>query len=78
MELGEGSLHEHAAIVSIINKYNWHRVALVGKDYKNLPAEYNHFESAADAKEWYHLQKFENAQVLVKGSRSMEMEKVIE
>jgi UDP-N-acetylmuramoyl-tripeptide--D-alanyl-D-alanine ligase len=78
MELGEGSLQEHAAIVSLINKYPWHKVALVGKDYKSLPAGIAHFESAAEAKEWYQAQRFENAQVLVKGSRSMQMEKVIE
>jgi UDP-N-acetylmuramoyl-tripeptide--D-alanyl-D-alanine ligase len=53
-------------------------VVLVGKDYLDLPQGFIHFSSTAEAKEWYQLQKFENAQVLVKGSRSMEMEKVIE
>jgi UDP-N-acetylmuramoyl-tripeptide--D-alanyl-D-alanine ligase len=78
MELGEGSVKEHAAIVNLITKYNWHKVALVGKDYLNLPADFIHFDSSAEAKEWYQKAKFENTQVLVKGSRSMEMEKVIE
>ena len=78
MELGEGSQEEHAAIVSLINRYTWHNVVLVGKDYLNLPHGFIHFSSTAEAKDWYQHQKFENAQVLVKGSRSMEMEKVIE
>ncbi len=78
MELGEGSVKEHSAIVDLINKYSWHNVALVGKDYQSLPAGIAHFESATEAKEWYQAQQFENAQVLVKGSRSMQMEKVIE
>jgi UDP-N-acetylmuramoyl-tripeptide--D-alanyl-D-alanine ligase len=78
MELGEGSIKEHAAIVDIINQYQWHKVALVGKDYEDLPDGIAHFNDATEAKQWYQAQGFENAQVLVKGSRSMQMEKVIE
>ena len=78
MELGDGSVKEHAAIVGMIKNYQWHKVVLVGKDYGNLPPEFIHLDSSAEAKAWYQSQKFENAQVLVKGSRSMEMEKVIE
>lgn len=78
MELGEGSLQEHAAIVNLINKYQWYRVALVGNDYRSLPNGFAHFNNSADAREWYRAENFENAQVLVKGSRSMQMEKVIE
>ncbi len=78
MELGQSSGEEHAEIVKLILKYNWQNVVLVGKDYSNLPGNFLHFTNAGQAKEWYRLQNFENAQVLIKGSRSMQMEKVIE
>ncbi|HSN60831.1 MAG TPA: UDP-N-acetylmuramoyl-tripeptide--D-alanyl-D-alanine ligase, partial [Ferruginibacter sp.] len=78
MELGDSSLKEHQDIISLILKYHWHGVVLVGKDYINLPKNFIHFTNSSDAKEWYQQQKFENAQVLIKGSRSMQMEKVLE
>ncbi len=78
MELGEESLHEHENLVKLINQNQWHKVVLVGKDYKDIPAGFIHFNNATEAKEWYRQQGLTNAQVLIKGSRSMQMEKVLE
>jgi len=78
MELGESSLDEHKEIVNLIAKYPWENIVLVGKDYTNLPGNFIQFNNSSEAKSWYQQQKFENAQILVKGSRSMQMEKVIE
>jgi UDP-N-acetylmuramoyl-tripeptide--D-alanyl-D-alanine ligase len=77
MELGDESEREHAQIVDIISKYTWKKVALAG-NYKELPAGYEHFDSSAEAAEWFKSQHFEHAQILVKGSRSMQMEKILE
>ncbi len=78
MELGNESLYEHEALVKLINKSQWHKVVLVGKDYKDLPTGFIHFENTAEAKTWYKEQQFKDVQVLIKGSRSMQMEKVLE
>lgn len=78
MELGADSILEHRALVELILKSNWKEVVLVGKDYLNLPAGFHHFESASDAGKWFREQHFKGIQVLVKGSRSMLMEKVLE
>ncbi|HMJ48570.1 MAG TPA: hypothetical protein VK498_14655, partial [Ferruginibacter sp.] len=78
MELGDASDEEHEILVSLISKYNWHAIALAGNNYKNLPAGIHHFNTSTEARNWYRQQQFENVQVLIKGSRSMEMEKVIE
>jgi UDP-N-acetylmuramoyl-tripeptide--D-alanyl-D-alanine ligase len=78
MELGDESLAEHAGIIDLIKQYNWLAVALVGGDYANINNPYHNFNNAAGAKEWLQQQQFTNAMLLVKGSRSMQMEKVLE
>jgi len=78
MELGTDSLKEHKAIVDLIASKNWRQIVLVGKDYVNLPSGFLHFASSLEAKEWYKQQEFNNTLILIKGSRSMQMEKIIE
>jgi UDP-N-acetylmuramoyl-tripeptide--D-alanyl-D-alanine ligase len=77
-ELGEQSKHEHQAIVQLINKHNWKDVVLVGGDFLKINHPFQQFENAEQARTWFRLQKFENTTLLVKGSRSMQMEKVLE
>jgi len=36
------------------------------------------FQNAEEAKEWFRKQHFENMHILIKGSRSMKMEKILE
>ena len=40
MELGEESEQEHAAIISLIDKYKWEAVVLVGKNFQELQHKY--------------------------------------
>ncbi len=77
MELGRESVYEHAALVSLIDQHTWQAVVLVGGDFKNLEHSYNYFDTAAEAKEWLDKKAFENSTILIKGSRSMQMEKVL-
>ncbi len=78
MELGEASEKEHAAIVDIIAAYPWQKVVLAGEKYKDLPAGFLHFNTSAEAADWFKNAGIEHAQILVKGSRSMQMEKILE
>lgn len=78
MELGEESLEEHKAIVELIKKYNWKEVALVGGDFLKLSHPFLSFENSLKAKEWFTSKKFENSFILLKGSRSMQMEKILD
>ena len=78
MELGNESIEEHKSLVELINKFTWRKVILVGKDFKDLPADFIHFDDVAAARNWYREQDFKNTQILIKGSRSMQMEKVLE
>ncbi len=78
MELGSESIAEHQSIINLIDKYKWQNVVLVGGDYKKLNHNYINFDDSLQAKEWLTQQQFINVQMLVKGSRSMKMERVLE
>jgi UDP-N-acetylmuramoyl-tripeptide--D-alanyl-D-alanine ligase len=76
-ELGSDSLEEHKELVRLIEKYSWKNVVLVGGDFAKVLHSYIYFNNALEAKEWYRQQHFTNTTVLVKGSRSMQMEEVL-
>ena len=76
-ELGEESLDEHRGIIGLIGQHPWKEVILVGGDFLKIHSSYKTFSSAQDAAKWYSGQKFEDTHFLVKGSRSMQMEKVL-
>ncbi|HVX49823.1 MAG TPA: cyanophycin synthetase, partial [Chitinophagaceae bacterium] len=78
MELGEDSKQEHAALIKLIEGHSWLAVVLVGGDFKYVSHPFIYFDNSAEAGEWLKAQHFENTTLLVKGSRSMQMEKVLE
>jgi len=77
-ELGKETEHEHALIINLISKFKWDDVILVGEHFKKLNPPYKIFSSSNDAKEWFKQQDIQNSSILIKGSRSTQMEKVIE
>ena len=78
MELGKESKKEHADLISLVNQFKWEKVVLVGKNFNELDHDYINYENSSQAKEWLEVQHFENTMMLIKGSRSMQMEKVLE
>ncbi len=78
MELGEESITEHESIIHLLQQYNWTRVVLVGGDYAKIAHQYIFFENSDKARDWFEQQQFKNSYILIKGSRSMKMEKVLE
>jgi UDP-N-acetylmuramoyl-tripeptide--D-alanyl-D-alanine ligase len=78
MELGPESLQEHEGIIALIKSFQWEAVVLVGGDFAKLKTDFIYLNKSEEAKAWYHQQGFENAYLLVKGSRSMQMEKIIQ
>jgi len=78
MELGNESIAEHRSIINLIDQYHWKAVVLVGGDFKNIIHEYLFFQKAEEAKEWLQKQAYNGVKLLVKGSRSVQMEKILE
>jgi UDP-N-acetylmuramoyl-tripeptide--D-alanyl-D-alanine ligase len=76
-ELGDESLDEHKIIVELIRQSHWKNVVLVGGDFLKIDHPYISFSKATEAKEWLNQQHFENTHLLIKGSRSMQMENVL-
>lgn len=77
-ELGEESLDEHKALVEEINHHHWKQVVLVGGDFLKFKHPFLTFENSVQATEWYKQQKYTDSHILIKGSRSMKMEKILE
>lgn len=77
MELGTDSLDEHRAIVDLIKKYDWQEVVLVGGDFLKIDHPFTKMNSSAEAAAWYRSRGFNDTYFLIKGSRSMQMEKVL-
>jgi len=78
MELGEESLAEHKALLDMIANYEWKAVVLVGGDFSKIKNPYINFSTSSEAKEWFNKQHFKDSTILIKGSRSVQMEKVLE
>lgn len=77
-ELGEESEAEHRSIIELIQQYTWTNVALVGGDFEKIKHPFIKFNTAVEAGKWLKGLNLKDAYLLVKGSRSMQMEKVLE
>lgn len=77
-ELGSESLDEHKQLVDLIGQYKWNEVVLVGGDFLKIEHPFKQFNSSVEAGGWLKRQSFGDAYFLIKGSRSMQMEKVLE
>lgn len=79
LELGEESPAEHQAIVKLVNESGFDRVIFVGPDFKMAAGEkFPCFNNSDEAREWLLKQEVKNFTILVKGSRGIKMEKVLE
>jgi UDP-N-acetylmuramoyl-tripeptide--D-alanyl-D-alanine ligase len=77
-ELGTESMAEHQAIIDQLQHNNWQRVVLVGGDFLKMNHPFLSFENSDKAREWFDKQSFKQVHMLIKGSRSMKMEKIIQ
>ncbi len=79
-ELGENEIEEHQSIVNLINKDKWDNVILIGTLFgqTSVDSDKHYFDHTDDAKEWLSQQAVSNKEILIKASRSMKLEQLLE
>ncbi|GEO09272.1 UDP-N-acetylmuramoyl-tripeptide--D-alanyl-D-alanine ligase [Segetibacter aerophilus] len=78
MELGEESVAEHENVLDLIKKNQWDHVVLVGGDFAKISHPFIYFDSSAAAADWVKKKGIKDSYILIKGSRSVQMEKIAE
>ncbi|MFN2440307.1 MAG: UDP-N-acetylmuramoyl-tripeptide--D-alanyl-D-alanine ligase [Chitinophagaceae bacterium] len=77
-ELGKDSHEEHKQVIKEIARHQWEKVILVGGDFLKIDHPYLSKKNADEAGQLLKEQKIKNAFLLIKGSRSTKMEKVLD
>ena len=77
-EMGNESITEHEQILRQIGTNKWKDVVLVGGDFLKIKHPYKSFKNSVEAGKWVASRNFNDTVFLVKGSRSMQMEKSVE
>ena len=80
-ELGDASEHEHQTIVNYLKENNIGKVHLVGKNFFKTNIEnttFKKFETFEDLKKELQTIKISDSFILIKGSRGMALERILE
>ena len=80
LELGAESSAEHERIVELLAGFSAEKVFLVGKIYYSLEINqgYLQFQDVNELKAWLSKNKITDSNILIKGSRGIQLEKLIE
>lgn len=78
-ELGEYSMDEHQQIIELLKENSNYNVILIGDDfYRTKGHDFTKFKTTEDAYKYLRSDKIDNANILIKGSRGMKLEKLLE
>ncbi len=80
LELGDDTEAEHRNIIQYLLKVSSFQILLVGEHYQKLSDNYfiTSFRTADELKSWLKIHPITNKLILVKGSRGIQLEKIIE
>lgn len=78
MELGNESIQEHQQLIEQLKNLKLNNCFLVGGDFAAVKHPYHFFENVTAAADWLKANLPSNAQLLIKGSRSIKMEKLLD
>jgi len=79
-EMGTYSKEMHRDLITLIRKFNFDQIVLVGNEFRGLLEEQEglYFENSGDAKAWWQQAAINNYTILMKGSRGIALEKILE
>ena len=79
-ELGDEAPYEHKKIADFADNPSLSQVILIGKNFEQVALEKNwvHFNSATEAKNYFDSLPFSTSLLLIKGSRGMKLETLVE
>jgi UDP-N-acetylmuramoyl-tripeptide--D-alanyl-D-alanine ligase len=78
-ELGEYSVEEHKKIIELVIEKKLNTTIFVGNEFFKLnPNNYTVFKTVEECKEYLKILSLKNHTLLIKGSRSMKMENLID
>lgn len=75
-EMGESSRSLHAEIASLVKEKHFSQVIFIGKEFDSADFGIK-FETTDAAQTWIAAQRFNNAHILVKGSRAYRLESLV-
>jgi len=80
LELGTESVKEHEKIIDLLGNSDFEQVILVGKIFLSLKGSFDYpvFTDVSEASEWIKENRPEGCSILIKGSRGIKLEKLLE
>ncbi|MDA9311414.1 UDP-N-acetylmuramoyl-tripeptide--D-alanyl-D-alanine ligase [Polaribacter sp.] len=77
-ELGKYELEEHQKITILLKSTTFKKVYLIGELFHKITTDYLKFKEFSDFKNHLKTENISNCTILVKGSRGMQLERVLE
>ncbi|MCP4124959.1 MAG: UDP-N-acetylmuramoyl-tripeptide--D-alanyl-D-alanine ligase [Bacteroidetes bacterium] len=80
LELGEASVELHQEIINLLAGEGIEQAVLIGPEYgkTKIPQKYHHFTNTKEAKIWWDQQDLKGNYILIKGSRGMALEQLVQ
>ena len=78
MELGTDSVNEHQQLIRLLESLKLKNTILVGGDFAKVQHSFLYFDNTEKAGVWLKENQPTDAFILMKGSRSIKIEKLLE